>query len=113
MALSINLSGLALHQELLRTTMEYYFNAALFLIGAIPYVGWLIALVIELSDIFGDWFDDVIEFFIDITSNVDYRVYPDIEVMEPEITFDDKDKNGFDVGDRIQYKSKFKNFLVS
>ncbi len=111
MALSTNLSGLALHQELLRTTLEYYFNAALFMIGMIPYVGWLIALVIELSDLFGDWFDDVISYFIDISSNIDYKVYPDIKVIDPDISIDDKDNNGLDVGDRITYKSKLSNFV--
>ncbi len=108
-----NLSGLALNTALLETTMEYYYTCILFMIGAIPYVGWLIALSIELSDMFGNWSDDVFEFFIDVMSNVNHTVSPEIDIVgDPEMNIYDDDDNGLDVGDRIEYKSRLKGTAV-
>ena len=106
---SSGISGLALNNALMKTTMEYYYTLMLFLIGSIPYVGWLVALAIEMSDVFGDWSSDLINFFIDATSGIDYTVTPDVSIVgESSITIDDKDENGLDVGDRIKYKSRLK-----
>jgi len=104
-----NLNGLALHNALMDTMMDYYYACALFMIGAIPYVGWLVAIAIEISDMFGNWSDDMIDFFIGWTAGVDYRVTPKIEIIgDPVLTFTDLDGNGMDVGDRIEYSSRLK-----
>lgn len=104
-----DLSGLELNNALLEMTMEYYWSCTLFMIGAIPYVGWLIALSIELSDMFGNWSDDVFEFFIDAMGNVNHTVSPGIDIVgDPEMKIYDDDENGLDVGDRIEYKSRLK-----
>lgn len=107
-----DISGIALYNGVMQVTLEYFYSCMLFLIGAIPYVGWLIAISIELSDVFGDWTDDFIAWIIDGISNVDYVVTPDIEIVgDPTITVDDKDMNGTDVGDRIEYRGRLKGII--
>ncbi|MHC4905608.1 MAG: NHL repeat-containing protein, partial [Planctomycetota bacterium] len=106
------LSGIALNNAVMEVVVEYYYNAMLFMIGAIPVVGWLVAIGIELSDVFGDWSQDFIDWIIDGISNVDYTVEPDANIVGlPTVTVDDKDTNGMDTGDRVEYKSRLKGTI--
>ncbi len=104
-----DLSGIALNNALMQTAMEYYYSLMLFMIGSIPYIGWLIAISIELSDVLGDWSDDLFNWFIGLISKVEYTVTPKIEqVGQSLVTVTDKNDNGFDVGDHILYTARMK-----
>jgi len=98
---------MTMNMALMRTLMEFVYVVILFNIGLIPGVGWLIALVIGLSDLFGGWSDDLFDWLIGLTTKVTDEVTPDIQVIgEPWLEIDDKDDNGLDVGDRITYGSR-------
>jgi hypothetical protein len=98
---------MTMNMALMRTLMEFVYVVILFNIGLIPVVGWLIALVIGLSDLFGGWSDDLFDWLISLTTKVTDEVTPDIQVIgEPWLEIDDKDENGLDVGDRITYGSR-------
>ncbi|MCW3991511.1 MAG: hypothetical protein NWE79_02295, partial [Candidatus Bathyarchaeota archaeon] len=98
---------MTMNMALIRTLMEFTYAVVLINIGFIPGVGWLIALVIGLSDLFGDWSADLFDWLISLTTRVTDEVTPDIQVIgEPWLEIDDKDDNGLDVGDRITYGSR-------
>ncbi len=104
-----DLSGFALNNALMQTMMEYYYSLMLFMIGSIPYVGWIIAIGIELSDILGDWSDDLFNWFVSLISKVEYTVSPKIEqVGQFIVNVTDKDDNGLDTGDHILYTTRLK-----
>ncbi|MGA1821894.1 MAG: hypothetical protein ACMUIG_05150, partial [Thermoplasmatota archaeon] len=92
----------------LYAVMSLAYAIVLIAIGAIPVVGWLIALVIALSDlivgwIFGKgWFQMFMEWIIDLITDFNVRTEVDLEVLGTSINIDDKDKNGVDAGDRIE-----------
>jgi hypothetical protein len=100
-----NVSGLQVNNAVMKVTMEYLFDVSMFAIGLIPYVGWLIAAAIELSDAFGGWSDDFTDWLVDVTSNVEHEVTPKIAITGENLTMTDKDNNGVDVGDRIEFSS--------
>ena len=100
-----NVSGLQVNNAVMKVTMEYLFDVSMFAIGLIPYVGWLIAAAIELSDAFGGWSDDFTDWLVDVTSNVEHTVTPKIGIVGENMTVDDWDNNGVDVGDRITFSS--------
>jgi hypothetical protein len=106
---SLDLGGMGTHAALMKTTMRYIYALTLFAIGQIPGVGWLISLAIVISDMIGDWseglMDDIIAATMKISQNVDTQI--DI-VGEPEVVVSDFDRNGLDVGDRIEYRSRIK-----
>ncbi len=107
-----DISGIALYNSVMKVVVKYYYNCMLFLIGAIPFVGWFAAIAIELSDVFGDWSEDFVNWIIDGISDVDYVVTPDVNIVgEPMVTVDDKDDNGTDVGDRIDFRSRLKGTI--
>ncbi|MCK5414740.1 MAG: hypothetical protein KAJ35_05100, partial [Thermoplasmata archaeon] len=95
----------------LYATMMAVYAIVLFAIGLIPKVGWLIALVISLSDaltawIFGKgWSQMLMEFIIDLVTDFNTRTEADIKMEGSTTIIDDKDGNGVDVGDRIEFKS--------
>jgi len=98
---------MTLNMALLKTLMEFTFTVILINIGFIPIIGWLIALVIGISDMIGGWSDDLFEWLISVMSKIKSEVTPDVKVIgEPELSIDDKDGNGLDVGDRITYRSQ-------
>lgn len=92
---------------LLKAGMEMNYAIILLAISFIPYVGWIIALGIEMSNIFGGWVDDVFDWLVGQMVKVTYTPDPEINVVNgPFIDIDDKDNNGLDVGDRITYSSR-------
>ncbi len=92
---------------LLKTAMKMNYAIILVAISFIPYVGWIIALSIELSDIFGGWVDDLFNWLVSLMVKVIYTVDAEINILDgPTIDIDDKDDNGLDVGDRITYRSR-------
>jgi hypothetical protein len=104
-----DLSAFALNNAVLQVTLQYYFTCMMFMIGAIPVVGWLIAIAVELSDLFGGWSDDFITWLVSCISDVDYVPTLDVDIVgDPWVTVTDQDTNGTDVGDRIEYRSRLK-----
>lgn len=72
-------------------------------IGEIPYVGPLLVLALVLADFFGGFSDWLSDLFMDWFGPDDLSVVEAWmeEIGVPDITFSDKDGNGFDVGDRV------------
>jgi hypothetical protein len=100
-------SGFAKSGALLKAGMQMNYAIVLFGIACIPYVGWAIALGLELGDIFGGWSNDVFDSLVDLMVNVSYTVTPEITFLEgPTIDIDDSDGDGLDVGDRITFTSR-------
>ena len=98
---------MSLNTALLKTLMEFTYTVVLINIGFIPGIGWLISMVIGLSDLFGGWSNDLFAWLLSVMTKITSEVTPDVKVIgEPEIIIDDKDGNGLDVGDRITYKSQ-------
>jgi len=98
---------MSLNTVLLKTLMEFTYTVVLINIGFIPGVGWLIALVIGLSDLCGGWSDELFDWILSIMTKVTDQVTPDIQVVGlPTLDIDDEDDNGLDVGDRITYSSR-------
>jgi hypothetical protein len=113
-AQSNDLSGIALASANMMVAFELIYSFILLGISLIPYVGWLIALVIELSDIIGDWSEDFISWLVDCFTNVDYVPEMDVDIVgDATISIDDKDFNGTDVGDRIEYRSRLKSTVTA
>jgi hypothetical protein len=113
--LSTDLTGLAQTTGLLMVTMEIYFAMAKFAIAMyVPYVGWLILLAIEITDYYFQWADSV---FAEITSwfcRAKETAVTDISAVgDPVITIYDKDENGLDVGDRIEYKIRLQGTVCA
>ena len=106
-----DLSSFQLANEVLTVTMDYYYGIMLTMIGAIPYVGWLLALGIELSDLLGDWSGDASAWFAGLFTDVEAYMSPTVEIIDPLITIDDPEGNGLNVGDRILLESTLKGRL--
>jgi hypothetical protein len=112
--LDSGLSPLGLHAAALKIVMSFFYSMALTLIGAIPVVGWLISLAIVISDIFGGWSEKLFNAIISAMSKVSAEVHPSIKFAgDPSLTIIDKDDNGIDVGDRIQYTARMIGNLTS
>jgi hypothetical protein len=108
------LSPMALYSALLLTVMTLAYSLALTLIGAIPVIGWLISLAIAISDVLGGWSEKLFNAIISAMSKVTAQVTPNIKfASEPSITITDKDNNGLDVGDRIDYSVRLNATLTS
>ena len=107
---SLDLDAMGTHAALLKTTMQLCFSVALFAIGEIPYVGWIIAGTIAISDAIFNWSDSFFDWIIGQMSDVNHSVSPKVEVVStPEITYYDLNYNNVtDVGDRVEYKSNLK-----
>jgi len=107
---SVDLDAMGTHAALLKTTMQLCFGIALFAIGEIPYVGWIIAGSIAISDAIFDWSDSFFDWIIGQMSDVNHSVSPEVEVIGmPTLTyFDMNGNNATDVGDRVEYKSNLK-----
>ncbi len=108
-----DLNAFQLNQAVLKVTMQFYMACILFLIGMIPYVGWIIAVMIEISDLIGDWSDDLFDWFIGIFCKVNAQATPKIDMVgEPSVTIQDKTGNGLTVGDRITYACRLKGTIT-
>ena len=104
---SVDLDAMGTHAALLKTTMQLCYAVALFAIGEIPYVGWIIAGTIAISDAIFNWSDSFFDWIIGQMSDVNHSVSPEVEVTSvPTITYYDLNNNNVtDVGDRVEYKS--------
>ena len=108
------LSPMALYSALLLTVMTLAYSLALTLIGAIPVVGWIISLLIAISDVIGNWSQKLFNAIISAMSKVTAQVATNIKFAgDPSITVIDKDGNGIDVGDRINYSVRLNATLTS
>ena len=91
---------------IMAATYAIIYAAILFAIGEIPYVGWIISLAIVLADIFGGFSDKVTGWLMKLFGPKEDAVtqgwLEDIDT--PQITIEDKDRNGLDVGDKITVK---------
>jgi hypothetical protein len=113
-AQSNDLSGIALGMANIQVALELIYSFIMLGISLIPYVGWIIALVIEISDIIGNWSEDFIGWLVDCMTNVDYVPEIDVDIVgDPTLTIDDYDTNGTDVGDRIEYRSRLKSTVTA
>ena len=112
--LDSGLSPMGLNTALLHTLMTFMYAMALTMIGAIPVIGWLISLAIAISDIFGDWSEKLFGAILKAMTKVTAQVTPSISFAgEPSLTIIDKDDNGVDVGDRIEYTARMIANLTS
>jgi len=108
-AYSSDLSPQQMYMALQMSLMNLIYAMTLVMIGAIPFVGWLISLAIALSDLIGNWVQDLFGWFVDLFTDVTNQVTPDIQMVgDPSIDVDDKDQNGIDVGDRITFRTRLK-----
>jgi hypothetical protein len=85
------------------TAYTILYTVVLFAIGEIPYVGPFLVLAIVLADIFGGFSDALMGWLMDLFGPDDLSVVEPWleEIGVPKIAIDDKDGNGFDVGDRV------------
>ncbi|NOQ53290.1 MAG: PKD domain-containing protein, partial [Thermoplasmata archaeon] len=108
---SMDWSTVGVAMGVVYAVMMIVYAVVLFAIGLIPVVGWIIALVISLSDaitgwIFGKgWSQMLMEAIIDLITDFNTLTEANITMTGSETIIDDKDLNGLDVGDRIEYKS--------
>ncbi|MDH5687329.1 MAG: hypothetical protein OEZ48_05675, partial [Candidatus Bathyarchaeota archaeon] len=104
---SLDWSPQGTHMALTKALLQTTYAVIMFNIAMIPYVGWVIALVFGIIDLFGDYSGKLIGWMMSI--KVTGSVTPGIEIAgEPSLTTYDKDDNGLDVGDRIEYISRLK-----
>jgi len=104
-----DLSPQETYMALQLTLMNLIYAMALIMIGTIPFVGWLISLAIALSDLFGNWVQDLFGWFVDLFTDVTNQVTPDIQMVgDPSLEVDDEDGNGIDVGDRVEFRTQMK-----
>jgi hypothetical protein len=112
--LDSGLSPMGLNTALMHELMTFVYAMVLTMIGAIPVVGWLISLGIALSDVFGQWSEKLFSAILAAMTKVTATVTPSIEfASEPSLTITDKDDNGLDVGDRIEYTARVIGNLTS
>jgi hypothetical protein len=78
-------------------------TALLYAIAMIPYVGWAIALGLVIADMFGGYSQQLIEFLMSVFADVSVtsKVEPEFDTQSIDVSIEDKDNNGNDVGDRI------------
>jgi hypothetical protein len=83
--------------------MSYELAYGLILTGLamIPFVGWIIALGVGISDAIGGWFGDILQDIFDWLGSWRPRSEVDLSIGESSFGYDDYDANGLDVGDRI------------
>ncbi|MGA1821899.1 MAG: PKD domain-containing protein [Thermoplasmatota archaeon] len=102
-----DLNPMMLDYFLTMTFMEYLFNMMIVMIGLIPYVGWIISLLVSISDAIFDWSGNLFKCILDSMISVRDRVTPSAKLLsQPRITTYDLDNSGpgLDVGDRIEYR---------
>jgi len=93
----------------LYSIMMIVYAVVLFAIGQIPVVGWIIALIIALSDAIVGWITGkgwsqmLMEAIIDAITDFKIRSQPDMQINDTVVNIKDKDDNNLDVGDRIEY----------
>ncbi len=93
----------------LYSIMMIVYAVVLFAIGQIPVVGWIIALIIALSDAIVGWITGkgwsqrLMEAIIDAITDFNIRSQPDMQISDTVVNIKDKDHNNLDVGDRIEY----------
>jgi len=114
MAIAIELGGnFGLYVGGLYATMMIAYAVILFAITVlIPYVGWLIALAIAISDLMcelfgkGSWSQAIMEWIVDLFT--DYRTRSEVElsIEDTSVEIDDFDNNGLTAGDKIIYSSR-------
>lgn len=91
--------------------MMIAYAVVLFAIGMIPVVGWIIALLITLSDLIVGWITGkgwsqrLMEWIIDMVTDWRVRSEIDVKIEGTDVIIHDDDFNGLDVGDRIEYVS--------
>lgn len=89
--------------------MLAYSIALIVIAGLAPPIGFIIAMIIALSDmivgwICGDgWFQMFLEWFIGLFTDFNERSTVDLEMGESKLDINDKDSNGLTAGDRITY----------
>ncbi len=92
--------------------MMIAYAIVLFAIGMIPVVGWIIALLITLSDLIVGWITGtgwsqrLMEWIIDLVTDFRVRSEVDMEFLGTDVVIHDYDENGLDVGDRIEWISE-------
>jgi len=112
--LDSGLTPMGLNAALLNLVMNFMYSMTLALIGVIPVVGWLISLAIALSDLIGNWSEKLFNAIIAAMTKVTAQVDPSISLVgEPSLSIIDKDGNGLDVGDRIEYYARMSGRIVS
>ena len=105
--LDSGLTPMGLNAALLKLVMDFMYAMTLAIIGVIPVVGWLISLAIALSDLIGNWSAKLFNAIIAAMTKVTAQVDPSISLVgEPSLSIIDKDGNGLDVGDRIEYYAR-------
>ncbi|TRO46155.1 hypothetical protein E2P30_00560, partial [Candidatus Bathyarchaeota archaeon] len=105
--LDSGLTPMGLNTALLQLVMNFMYSMVLAMIGVIPVVGWLISLAIALSDLIGNWSAKLFNAIIAAMTKVTAQVDPSISLVgEPSLSIIDKDGNGLDVGDRIEYYAR-------
>lgn len=105
--LDSGLTPMGLNTALLKLLMTYFYSMTLAMIGVIPVVGWLISLAIALSDLIGNWSEKLFNAILAAMTKVTAQVDPSISLAgEPSLSIIDKDGNGLDVGDRIEYYAR-------
>ena len=91
------------------STMMLAYSIALIVIGSIGPAGFVIALLIALSDMIvgwicgSGWFQMFLEWFIGLFTDFNERSTVDLEMGDSSLDIDDKDGNGLSAGDRITY----------
>ena len=105
--LDSGLTPMGLNTALLGLLMNLMYSMTLAMIGVIPVVGWLISLAIALSDLIGNWSTKLFNAILSAITKVTAQVDPSISLAgEPSLSIIDKDGNGLDVGDRIEYYAR-------
>jgi hypothetical protein len=112
--LGAGLNPMQLYAALMHTVMTLAYSMTLAMIAAIPVIGWIISLLITISDTIFGWSEKLFNLIISAMCKVTAQVIPSISLVgEPNITIIDKDDNGIDVGDRIQFTARIKATLAS
>ncbi|NIN53499.1 MAG: hypothetical protein GTN80_10315 [Nitrososphaeria archaeon] len=75
------------------------------MVAMIPYVGWILALGIVISDAIGGWFGDLVDEILTWFYDTEIRNEFDVDVDNLQFDFDDYDNNGLDVGDRFDLQA--------
>ena len=112
--LDANLNPLQLYASLMHTVMTLAYSLTLGMIGAIPVIGWIFSAILAISDAIGGWSTKLFDAIIDAMCSVTAQVTPNIRmVRDPQIDIIDKDGDGIDVGDRIEFSARINATLTS
>ncbi len=89
--------------------MLAYSIALIVIAGMAPPIGFIVAMLIALSDMIvgwicgTGWFQMFLEWFIGLFTDFNERSTVDLEMGDSSLDINDKDRNGLTAGDRITY----------